>query len=115
MNIIVKQLASLEQSQTFLDGSKRSRVALRSVAIGLGTYQPGWRWSLHAGPKTGKVSAHHIGYVISGRMMVTDAKGHSAEIAAGDAFELLPGHDAWVLGDEPCVALDFAPLDRHTA
>lgn len=94
----------------FIDGSTRSYTALRTAAIGLGTYQPGWRWSLHAGSQTGKDSENHIGYIISGRMMVSDTSGNQVEIEAGCAFEMEPGSDAWVIGDEPCVALDFIPL-----
>ena len=63
-------------SRVFIDGSTRSYAILRTAAIGFGTYQPGWRWSLHAGPQTGKNSENHIGYVISGRMMVKDISGN---------------------------------------
>jgi len=94
----------------FLDGSSRSSILLRSAAVGLGTYKPGWRWSLHAGPQTGKPAENHIGYVLSGRMMIADGGGNEAEVGPGDAFEVGPNGDAWVLGDEPCVALDFIPL-----
>jgi hypothetical protein len=73
-------------------------------------YQPGWRWSKDAGPQTGKPSANHIGYVISGYMIVMDATGVEAEIGPGAAFEVGPDHDAWVVGDEPCTALDFTPI-----
>jgi hypothetical protein len=41
--------------------------------------------------------------------MVKDPSGNEAEIAPGDAFEIAPGSDAWVIGDEPCIALDFIP------
>jgi len=99
-----------DSAREFIDGSTRSYAALRTAAIGFGTYQPGWRWSLHARPQTGKDSENHIGYIISGRMMVKDTSGNKAEIEPGCAFEIEPGSDAWVIGDEPCVALDFIPL-----
>lgn len=63
-----------------------------------GTYQPGWRWSFHAGPQVGGASENHIGYVISGRMMVKDLSGYEEEIGPGFAFEIEPGSDAWVIG-----------------
>lgn len=91
----------------FLDGSKRSVVDLPSAFIGKGTYQPGWRWSAHAGTQTGKSSEKHIGYVLSGRMAVQAANGKITSVGPGEAFEVGPGHDAWVEGSEPCVALDF--------
>ena len=97
-------------TRTFIDGSTRSYAALRTAAIGFGTYKPGWRWSLHARPQIGKDSENHIGYIISGRMMVSDLSGNEAEIEPGCAFEIAPGSDAWVIGDEPCIALDFIPI-----
>lgn len=112
---IVKRNPSTEgNTRVFIDGSTHSYAALRSAAIGFGTYQPGWRWSLHAGPQTGKDSENYIGYVISGRMMVKDPSGNEAEIEAGYAFEIAPGSDAWVIGDEPCIALDFIPICDHS-
>jgi hypothetical protein len=100
-------------TRVFIDGSTRSYATLRTAAIGFGTYQPGWRWSIHARPQVGKNSENHIGYVISGRMMVQDSSGNEAEIEPGCAFEILPGSDAWVIGDEPCIALDFIPINNH--
>lgn len=98
--------------RTFIDGSTRSHAALRTAAIGLGTYKPGWRWSLHAGPQLGKPSENHIGYVVSGHMMVKDPTGNEAEVGPGEAFEMSAGSDAWVIGDESCIALDFIPIVR---
>jgi hypothetical protein len=112
---IVKGNPSTEpNTRVFIDGSTRSFSALRTAAIGFGKYQPGWRWSLHARPQTGTNSENHIGYVISGRMMVKDPSGNKAEIESGCAFEIAPGSDAWVIGDEPCIALDFIPISEHS-
>jgi uncharacterized cupin superfamily protein len=85
-------------------------VILNSVAIGRGEYRPGWRWSKHAGPQTGKESAGHIGYIVSGHMVIQTADKQQTRVGEGDAFEVGPGHDAWVVGDEPCIALDFEHL-----
>lgn len=108
-NLIVGYPSSSQDIRVFSDGSTRARVLLRSAAIGFGTYKPGWRWSLHAGGQTGKTSAGHIGYVVSGRMMVRDSTGNEIEVGPGAAFEVGPDHDAWVVGGTPCVALDFIP------
>jgi uncharacterized cupin superfamily protein len=94
----------------FLDGSVRSAVILHSAAIGYGTYNPGWKWSLHVGAQTGKASENHIGYILSGRMMVQSASGSEMEVGPGEAFEIGPNSDAWVVGDAPCIALDFIPI-----
>ena len=93
--------------RTFIDGSKRCVTKLLSVTIGRGVYNPGWRWSVHAGPQTGKESARHIGWVQSGKMIICTANYNEVEVGPGDFFEVGPDHDVWVVGDEPCVALDF--------
>ncbi len=96
--------------RTFLDGSTRSHIKLHSAIVGLGRYQAGWRWSLHAGVQNGKPAENHIGYILSGRMKIKAPSGLEQEIGPGDAFELSPGHDAWVVGAETCMALDFTPI-----
>jgi hypothetical protein len=103
-----KSLDSPDRTQVFLDGSERTVVRVGPATIGRGTYRPGWCWSEHVRPLAGKDSAAHIGYVLAGRMIVRTKAGTETEATAGDAFAVEPGHDAWVTGDEPCVALDFA-------
>ncbi|MDH5731599.1 MAG: hypothetical protein OEZ58_21660, partial [Gammaproteobacteria bacterium] len=105
MKLISKNITQSEQVREFLDGSERRSVVLKTAAMGLGVYQPGWRWSLHAGAQTGKPSARHIGYIVSGQMIIQDADGLEILLKTGDAFEVEPGHDAWVFGDEVCFAL----------
>lgn len=111
-DIVAKSLDSAVNHRDFIDGSRRSAVVLESAAVGKGEYLPGWKWSEHAGPQTGKSSGVHVGYVIKGQMMVRGADGKEVLVGPGDAFEAQPGHDAWVVGDEPCIALDFEHLDR---
>jgi uncharacterized cupin superfamily protein len=110
--ITAKNLNSDEFSWTAVDGSKRTAVKLQTVYIGRGTYLPGWRWSEHSGGKTGKTSEAHVGYIVSGRMMVKGRDGKEVLLEPGDAFEVTSGHDAWVVGDDPCIALDFG---SHTS
>ncbi len=85
--------------------------ALESAAIGIGEYLPGWKWSEHAGPQTVRPSEAQIGYIIKGRIAVQDPDGREVLIGPGDAFEARPGHDAWVVGDEPCIVLDFRHIE----
>lgn len=108
--LISKNLKTGDKSWTFLDGSKRTAVILDTVAIGRGTYLPGWRWSEHVGKQTGKKSQAHIGYIISGQMMIKVVDGKETLVGPGDAFEMGPEHDAWVVGTKPCVALDFEQI-----
>jgi len=112
MNIITGSLGNNEESRTFLDGSYRSTVQLQTAIIGLGTYLPGWKWSLHTGAQTGKSSENHIGYIVSGHMVIQDSNGHEQQLGPGEAFEIDPGHDAWVKGSIPCVALDFTHINK---
>jgi hypothetical protein len=114
LRIVKGNPSTAGNTRKFIDGSTRSYSALRTAAVGFGTYRPGWRWSLHAGPQTGKNSENHIGYIISGRMMVKDQYGNKMEIEPGCAFEIAPGSDAWVIGDESCIALDFIPIRDHS-
>lgn len=73
------------------------------------TLQPGWRWSDHVKPATGTelCEAPHFQYVISGRIAVRMADGSEFELGPGDVNLLPPGHDAWVVGDEPVLGVDW--------
>ncbi len=108
----MKSLQAGDESPVLLDESRRSQVSLASMSIGRGVYQPGWRWSLHVGALTGEDSAAHVGYIVSGRMLVRGPDGMEVEVGPGEAFEAPPGHDAWVVGDKPCVALDFQAVSH---
>jgi quercetin dioxygenase-like cupin family protein len=106
-SVEVKSVDSPDRAWRFLDGSSRGVVEFEQVAIGCGVYQPGWRWSEHVRHISTGDSETHIGYVISGRMGLRGSDGTEVEVRPGDAFVAAPGHDAWVIGEEPCVALDF--------
>ncbi|MHB1626669.1 MAG: cupin domain-containing protein [Candidatus Dormibacteria bacterium] len=101
---------SSSRTATFLDGSKRSVVRVGPTWVGQGTYLPGWKWSEHVQPIQGRTSAAHAGYVLSGQMAVRGVDGAELLVRSGEAFYAAAGHDAWVLGTRPCVALDF-PLE----
>jgi len=108
--MIKGKIATSELNWSFLDGSSRSAVKLNSCAIGLGTYNVGWRWSTHVGAINNTKAQNHIGYIISGTMVVQDKEGNILEVNSGEAFEVEEGGDAWVKGDQPCIALDFIPI-----
>jgi hypothetical protein len=84
-------------------------VHLAGSAAGRATFQPGWRWSESVKPVVGTDSCemHHVGYALSGTLHVVTNEGVELEISAGDAYEVLPGHDAWVVGDQPFQGLEF--------
>ena len=79
------------------------------------TFQPGWRWSECVKPIVGTDSCqvHHVGYTISGRMHVRMGDGTEMDIGPGDATEIPPGHDAWIVGTEPFVSIDFQGADEY--
>jgi class 3 adenylate cyclase len=75
-------------------------------------WEPGWRWSVDVKPIAGTqwCQSHHVGYAISGRLRVQMSDGVELELGPGEVFEIPPGHDAWVLGDEPYVTIDFEAM-----
>ncbi len=95
------------EARVFIDGSRRCIEKLSSLVVGYGVYNPGWKWSVHAGPQTGKSSEKHIGWIQSGKMIIRTENGNESEVGPGDFFEVGPNHDAWVSGNEPCITLDF--------
>ena len=77
--------------------------------IGRMVHEPGWRWMSHVRPIAGtdRCMYHHLGYVVSGRLHVTMEDGTETVIGSNEVFEIPPGHDAEVVGDERWVAIDF--------
>lgn len=85
-------------------------VKLAAGEVGRYTFQPGWRWSQHIKPVVGTETCQtdHIGFVLAGVMGVQTADGTTGEVRAGSVYHIPPGHDGWVIGDEPFVAYDVA-------
>jgi len=83
-------------------------VTLGGFTIGRGTFEPGWRWSQDVKPIAGTESCmtRHTGVVMSGSMTVRADDGTETTYGPGDVFVMEPGHDAWVVGDEPCISYD---------
>jgi hypothetical protein len=113
--VIVKSLDHPEESRTPSDRGRIEMVTLGEVTVGRAVFQPGWRWSFDVKPAAGTdlCDVAHTGYVVSGRERVRMADGTEVELGPGDAFAIAPGHDAWVIGDEPCVTLDFSGNARR--
>ena len=83
--------------------------------VGRATFQPGWKWSDDVKPiaKTEWCEAPHFGYTISGRAKIRMSSGEEYDTGPGDVFKLPPGHDAWVVGDEPWVSVDWSGLASY--
>ena len=90
-------------------------VTIRGVTFGRGTFQPGWRWSTSVKPlaKTASCEAPHLQYHVSGRLGVAMDDGKQMEFGPGDVSWLPPGHDAWVIGDEPVVVIDISGMGEY--
>jgi hypothetical protein len=104
-----KSLTKPDETRSFPKG-KMEIVKLGDISVGKATFQPGWKWSESVksivGTNTCMVS--HQGYIVSGRMHVKMDDGKEIEFGPGDAFAITPGHDAWIVGNEPCVLLEFS-------
>lgn len=83
-------------------------VTLDDFTLGRGTFEPGWRWSNDVKPIAGTSSCmtRHTGFVVSGSMTVLSDDGTEMTYVAGDVIICEPGHDAWTVGEVPCVMLD---------
>lgn len=91
------------------DKTNMQVVDLGSVKAGRMTLEPGWSWSECIKPVAGTETCqtHHVGTVASGQLRVRHDDGTEVVLAAGDAYVIEPGHDAWVVGSEPFVAYEF--------
>jgi quercetin dioxygenase-like cupin family protein len=106
--VILKRFDHPDEVRTFEKG-KFELVHLGGMTIGRASYEPGWKWSVHVGAAQGKKSCpvEHVGLVLSGRATAAMDDGRIIEMKAGDLFYIEPGHDSWVVGDEPYVSLHF--------
>ena len=108
--MIRKSLDAPEETRPFEAGmGKVELVNLEAGPVGRATFQPGWRWSEHVKPiaQTDSCQAAHLGYFVSGRMKVVMDDGQETEFMPGDFAVIPAGHDAWIVGDGPCVVIDW--------
>jgi hypothetical protein len=97
-----------EEVRTF-DKGKVELLNLGGSMIGRASFEPGWKWSECVKPiaKTDSCRAAHLGYQVSGTMLTKMDDGTEVTSRAGDLLSLPAGHDAWVVGKEPVVVIDF--------
>jgi hypothetical protein len=96
------------ERRPFKDHGHMDVVTLGGFTLGRGVFEPGWRWSNDVKPIAGTDSCqtHHTGICLSGQMVIRFDDGNEITVGPGDVVDLDPGHDAWTVGDEPCVVLD---------
>ena len=109
-----KNLAEPDELRVF-DKGKLELVSLGGVTFGRATFQPGWRWSTSVKPlvNTRSCEAPHLQYHISGRLRVVMDDGSQEEFGPGDVSLLPPGHDAWVVGEDPVVVMDISGMGNY--
>ena len=113
-DVILKRFAHPDEIVTFEKG-KFEIVNVGGMTIGRATYEPGWRWSEHIGKKKGEAvcMVEHVGIVISGTSGLSMQDGTIREMKTGDIFYVAPGHDSWVIGDEPYVSIHLMGAGQY--
>ena len=114
MKTQVKRFESPDESREFPFGAFQ-RLSLGGITVGRASYEPGWVWSEHVGKALGLTSCdvEHVGLVLSGQAMVKMNDGTEIVLSAGDLFYVPPGHDSWVVGDEPYTSLHLAGAEEY--
>jgi hypothetical protein len=104
----VKSLNSPDESRKF-DKGKLDLVKIGGTMVGRAIFQPGWKWSESVKPiaKTKSCEAPHFQYHVSGTLRLRMDDGTEKDLKPGDVALLPSGHDAWVVGNEPVVVVDF--------
>ncbi len=103
-----KTFAAPDESRTFERG-QLDLLTIGGSEIGRLTLHPGWRWSEHIKPIAGTelCEAPHFQYHVQGTLRIVMADGTELDAGPGDVTALPQGHDAWVVGDEPVVVVDW--------
>jgi uncharacterized RmlC-like cupin family protein len=117
--VILKRFDQPDEVREFELG-RFELVHIGGMTIGRATYQPGWKWSEHVGKRLGQshCEVEHVGMVLSGCATAAMDDGRVIEMRTGDIFYIPPGppgHDSWVVGDEPYVSLHFLGADHYAA
>lgn len=109
-----KNLNQADETRKFNNGQV-DVVKIGGGTVGRAVLQPGWKWSNDVKPiaKTDLCQAPHSQYMVSGRMHVVMADGTEFEVGPGEVVVIPPGHDAWVVGSEPVVAVDWSGLENY--
>lgn len=103
-----KSFDAPDEVRTFPKGHAEV-VNLEEATVGRSQWSPGWRWSVDLAPIMGTQSCqvHHLGHSVSGRLRVVTDDGQDLDIPPASVYEIPPGHDAWVVGEEPWVTVEW--------
>lgn len=111
MQTWVKSLGSPDEVLR-LPGIVEELVDLGDLTVGRVVHDPGWRWSTHVREVVGGewCQARHVGVILSGRLGFRMENGSEHILRPDDAYDIPPGHDGFVVGDDPAVVLEWAGL-----
>ena len=113
MELDIRRFEAADEVRTFELGTFEL-VDVGGMTIGRASYEPGWKWSTHVGSGPGDLcQVEHVGMVVSGRAVAAMADGTEIVMEPGDLFAIPPGHDSWVVGDEPYVSLHFLGAEHY--
>jgi len=109
-----KSLNTPDETRNFGKG-KVELAKVGGLTFGRATMEPGWKWSNDVKPiaKTDSCQAIHTHHVISGNMHVVMDDGTELDFGPGDVGFIPAGHDAWIVGDEPFVAIDVTGMTDY--
>jgi hypothetical protein len=109
-----KNLNAPDETRNFPKG-KLQVVSFGDITFGRATFEPGWKWSESLKPiaKTESCQVAHTNFHVSGRLRVRMDDGTEEEFGPGDVSILPPGHDAWVVGNEPAVIVDVTGMTHY--
>jgi Cupin domain len=111
----VKSFDSPDEVRPFEGKGQAEVVELGGQGVARATFEPGWKWSTNLKPiaQTDSCEVSHLGYCVSGRMKIYMDDGGEFEVGPGQAAAIPPGHDAEVVGDEPCIWIDFGEISEY--
>jgi hypothetical protein len=110
MELIIKSTKSPDERMTTPGGRLDAAVLnLDDQFVAVGTLLPGWRWSEDVRPTVGGTSCQfvHTGYLLEGTLHIEMDDGTAVDVHAGEAYQIPPGHDGWVVGDQAVRAVDW--------
>lgn len=113
---LIRRFDASDERREFLLGHI-DLISIGGMTVGRAEYAPGWRWSEHVGKERGERSCQvpHVGMVLAGRNRVLMDDGRVLDLAPGDVFEIGPGHDSWVVGNERYVSIHLLGADQYAA
>ena len=116
MDLQLIALAEPAETREFVKG-RFELYRVGPMTLGRASYEPGWRWSEHVGAASGEAwcEVEHVGLVLSGRAMAAMRNGTERVMEPGQLFYVPPGHDSWVVGDEPYVSLHIMGSEDYAA